>query len=391
MPRQAAKPVAEAGARWFVMTSTAPRKTVESLMAENTRRDAQGLPTLQIFSPYRFLRGRGDDPEAQTLSPAMRARYEKARRQEACGAPGGAARQQSRPSESSPDAAAALRKFLFIKSTKRQLEDLCYGADHLGVFPELRFYNDAHARHLTVGDREMAQFINLCCNEQLRVEVCGDVEGLEANEKVILNTTEFKGMTAYVVAVEHTRQGTNLQVALTLFSRLLTLRLLNVSEKDVLRASPRSGMQEGRLVETAKRKLLAVMEHRLAGSPSAAEMQKDQRTLNDLYAFRHHQFATDATRRAFLAMMLICAHLRHDAEGIALFARRCGEELQAIDRQANQEKAKTDVRAYLLVAMYLATGHAEYRNRAKEYVQQQQPKSELLRRYVRIVRTRRVK
>ena len=83
--------------------------------------------------------------------------------------------------------------------------------------------------------------------------------------------------------------------------------------------------------------------------------------------------------------MLICARLLRDHVGQSELTQAALAELDAINAKPTA-KAATDVRAYLHVALCIATGQPSYRDAAKEYVREYQPKSQALRRFVKLIR-----
>ncbi len=357
----------DADGRWYVMLSANPKGTEMELAHENARRVQENQPMLLAFSPYLFLTQGIDTENEKFITQAVKAHYTTSR----------------------AVVVGAMRRFFFFKGCRKQLEQLCTGSNSL--FATLRFYNDRNKRHITISTAEMRCFIDVCCDEKLRVEVSPTLEHLEKNEEVILNTTELKGHKGFVVGVKHSANGITLQVAVTMFSRLLTVKLLNLKETDVIRPNLPKQYQEDRLLDTVKAKLLDIMERRLASKQDEKKRLDDAATLDKIYNYRFHQFDTPARNRPFLAMMLICAWLRHDAEGCAYFQQQVMSELTSIEKEPDKTKSQTDVRAYMQVALYLSTGEASYRNAAKLYVQTHQPKSAILRKFVGIIRKKRVK
>jgi hypothetical protein len=54
--------------------------------------------------------------------------------------------------------------------------------------------------------------------------------------------------------------------------------------------------------------------------------------------------------------------------------------------QKSESKAATDTRTYLWIALYISTNDPAYRDAAKRYVQDYDPKSPKLRRFVSLIR-----
>jgi hypothetical protein len=83
--------------------------------------------------------------------------------------------------------------------------------------------------------------------------------------------------------------------------------------------------------------------------------------------------------------MLICAHLCRYKDDEKQLREVIQENLVAIN-QRSESKAATDTRAYLWIALYISTQNPVYRNSAKQYVREHQPKSAKLRQFVALIR-----
>ena len=107
--------------------------------------------------------------------------------------------------------------------------------------------------------------------------------------------------------------------------------------------------------------------------------------LTRLYRYRNHEVRNEAARSHFMALMLICAHLcRYTAEENRLQTQIL--DLLADINQRRESKIATDARAYLWIALYISTQNPAYRDAAKQYVRDFQPKSPKLRSFVSLIR-----
>ena len=83
--------------------------------------------------------------------------------------------------------------------------------------------------------------------------------------------------------------------------------------------------------------------------------------------------------------MLICAHLRKDTDGEHSLREEVLSLLADINSQS-ESRASTDIRTWLWIALYISTGEPSYRDAAKQYVKDKQPKSKKLQQFVRLMR-----
>ena len=85
--------------------------------------------------------------------------------------------------------------------------------------------------------------------------------------------------------------------------------------------------------------------------------------------------------RHYLALMLICARLMGDEKALQQYVGLVDAELGDLSR-LRESKAATDSRAWLHIAMFIATGKPHFRNQAKAYIRQYNPKSTYLQQFV---------
>lgn len=85
--------------------------------------------------------------------------------------------------------------------------------------------------------------------------------------------------------------------------------------------------------------------------------------------------------RHYLALMLICARMMGDEKALRQYVGLVNAELGDLSR-LRESKAATDSRCWLHIAMFIATGKPHFRNLAKAYIRQYNPKSTYLRQFV---------
>ena len=373
--------------RWYVLTTLSPQATEQRLEAENAARIAQNHPfgTIQYFIPYQFLKRRHAKGAGDSLSdgtPSIPRGQEDVRKNN-----------QTRN---------ALRRYIFLHAHESDLVEYLSGDWNRWGDNRVQFYLDRDRRKVTVPEQMMDKFIEACCDMQLHFELVPTLEGLSANEEVLLNTTPFRGEHARVLSIVHTPHGTRLTLGLNIFSGAMVLRLDDVRESDIIRhISPTDNchtkadvpdspaIDERHLTDTIQRRLLDILSRRVHGTQTDESRATDGESLADIYNYRYRLISQPAARRHFLALMLICAHLRKDKSGESELTAAAQSELAAIEARRS-DKAATDVRAYLLAALYLSTGDAAYRDAAKTYIREHEPQSQPLRRLVKLIRVKRV-
>jgi len=152
--------------------------------------------------------------------------------------------------------------------------------------------------------------------------------------------------------------------------------ILNRNSADVIRTD---------FIEYTQNHLLNILKHRIDREQDANINRNDADMLTRLYRYRNHEVKNEAARNHFVALMLICAHLCRYKDDEKQLREAIQEKLTEIN-QRSESKAATDTRAYLWIALYISTQDPVYRDAAKQYVRDYQPKSPKLRSFVSLIR-----
>ena len=340
---------------WFVMTSPDPKYVEERLLEENVRRESTGKIPFQYFVPYQFLKRRIADrnPEDELadgkyFNPKNRASV-----------------------SSNNELRSALKRYIFIKASALDLESLLHDRESRDLYRTLWYYRDRCRKKVTVRHRMMEQFINACCDKRLEFEVWPAIEGIEENDEVVLNTTQFKGYKARVLEIRKGKNGCQLTVGFHLFHGAMLLKLPNLRPQDVLYESKESDSivretNRYKFLEDMQRKLFGIMSRRIKGGLSERIIRKDASALELLYNYRYRFFESETMRRKFYALMLLCALLRGDAFGKSELTDKVRRELNALERRSDG-KISPDMRAYLQSVLYLSTREGLYYDEAMSY------------------------
>ena len=360
--------------RWYILTTLSPQQTESRLQSENAVRIANGdrRGTLQYFIPYLFLKRRqGKEGHQQANGmPSIPLGPEQVK--------------------TNNETRAALRRYIFLRAHEEELNTLLNSDWNRWSDNRLQCYYDHNHRKVTIPERMMEKFIDACCDLQLRFELVPSLEGLSTDEEVLLNATPFRGERARVLSITHTAQGPRLTLGLRIFSGAMVLRLDDIGENDIVRHPDESlRNDDSHLIDNIQRRILAILERRVYGKLSDEERAHDRETLDNLFNYRYHHFARPSTSRHHLALMLLCAHLRKDKSSEPELTAAALSELESINK-GRSDKAATDVRAYLHCALYLSTGDVSFREEAKAYIRDHGPKSQPLRRLVKLIRKKRV-
>lgn len=341
------------GRTWFVMTSPNPKVVEENLRLENIRRKSDGGESFLYFIPYQFLERRIADDNAfddtDIDDPHSNA--------------------STRDNNS---LRAAIRRYIFIKSTYKELNSLLTSDDTKDTFKELWWLRDRSNRHVKVPTSEMEQFINACCDMHIKFEICPAMPSLKKNNEVKLKIGSFKGHKAWILDIKHRSDGTaEFTVGFHLFADTAMIRLRRLSSDDVIVKPDKSQSSREhnnyRLLEDIQRKVFLLLSHRMAPfNLTDATLRKDSATLEKLNCYRYRSFESFSLRAKHCALMLLCTLLCAD-----IYARRqfTAKAIALIEEAEARpvDKSPRDIMAYLHSVLYMATADLTHYKKAKQY------------------------
>ena len=330
----------------------------EWLEAENAKRLGGDGSIIESFYPYEFLKG------------------------------GLASKTTMKGSGKRPDAAVCsdFENFVFLKTTESDIYNIVHDRWNLDFRIRLRHYQDPEGKHAVVSDKMMNDFFEACLKHRGCFEVAPPIEGIETMDRVEILKGPFAGQEASVVKVHHLKGEIRLDLAIQMVSGVMNIRMPNVDKSQVA-ILDRDAVDSIRkdFIEYAQNHLLTILEHRIKRVEDEAVNQRDASMLTRLFRYRNHQVENESARKHFLALMLICAHLCRSANEEDIKGRVL-QSLAEMNKKS-ESKAATDTRTYLWIALYLSTHDPSYRDAAKQYVRDYQPKSAKLRRFVSLMRT----
>ena len=413
----------------------------------NAMRLRDGLPVIQTFYPYDFLRGRIRDTR-ETADAKQQKTTVKA------------------------DAHVEFRRFVFLKATDKDIRDLVYSKENLDSFIRLRRYLDPTGHQALVRDAVMREFFQACLDYRERFELSPSLEGVKALDQVKIISGPYKGYEATVVSIKLVNGRLDLRLAIPMVHGQIDIHRKNVSAKEVVPLNPSDASAlRADFIRYTQDSLLDILSARAAAlekaerahrrpsasspvppfgsaplssvsggsaagspaspassaspsgpSPSASPSspvsagspaspsgssplngpvsggfaagfppssdlslyRRHAELLTTLYHYRDYEIQNPSAEAHFTALMLICAHLCQDAKGEKELQQRALAQLEAINAKG-PAKAATDTRTYLWIALKISTGDPQYRDLAKDYIRTKQPKSPQLRQFVTLI------
>jgi hypothetical protein len=275
---------------------------------------------------------------------------------------------------------------VFLKTTEDDISNLVSSQKDLAYHQRLRHYLDTNGAKAIVSDKMMQEFLDACIKYHGSFEITPPISSIEVTDKVRINSGPFAGHEASVERVQLSHGAIHLNLAVELLTGVMNIRMSNVDKKKVtILSHDAADTIRTDFIEYTQNHLLQILKHRVDREQDSDVNRRDADMLTRLYRYRHHEVKNEAARNHFLALMLICAHLCRYAADEKLLREKIQENLAEINLRS-ESKATTDTRAYLWIALYISTNNPEYRDAAKQYVRDYQPKSPKLRSFVSLIR-----
>lgn len=279
-----------------------------------------------------------------------------------------------------------MARFVFLKAVQTDIDTLLDDERNQLSSRRLRYYLDTDGRQAKVQEPMMQKFMEACMKQDYGMEIVPPLRSIEAMDRVRIKQGPFAGQEAVVSRVQLSHGAIHLDLTLEVVSGVVSIRMQHVSKNQV-HILDRRGADAIRtdFIEYTQNHLLNILEHRVKRVEDAETNRRDADMLTRLYRYRHYTIASEPARLHFLALMLICAHLCRYGREEAVLREQVLASLEYINRRS-ASKAATDVRTYLYIALYISTHLPSYRDAAKQYVQQHEPRSQKLRHFVRLIR-----
>lgn len=275
---------------------------------------------------------------------------------------------------------------VFLKTTKADISHLVNDERNKLTRIRLRHYLDTNGAPATVPDRMMRDFLQACVRHRGQFDITPPISSIEAKDRVRITSGPFAGNEAVVERVRLSRGAIQLDLSVELLTGVMNIRMSDVDKSKVMILNRDSADAiRTDFIEYTQNHLLTILRHRVKREEDADINRRDADMLTRLYRYRNHEVRNEAARSHFMALMLICAHLcRYTAEENRLQTQIL--DLLADINQRRESKIATDARAYLWIALYISTQNPAYRDAAKQYVRDFQPKSPKLRSFVSLIR-----
>lgn len=364
---------------WFVMRHLDMKRFKVWLDVKNTERLDKNDAVIEPFYPYDYLKGRKETTQVVPLTATEKKFIENKAKGKKVVVP----ETKTVVAETQND----FQDIVFLKALEDDIRALVNDEWNKAFRVQLRYLIDpATKQPARVSNAVMDKFYANCVKYRGRFELCPPVDGIEKKDRVEIKRGVFSGHEAFVVNVRHKRGELHLDLAVQLVSGIMNITLTDVKPQDVVLLNKTSvDAIRDDFMEYIQNKLLVIYENRVKTRNDAQTRLKDSAMLSRLFLYSTYHVEGRAAQVHFKALMLICAHLRKDADSEQALREEVLRLLADMNRQS-ESKASTDIRTWLWIALYISTSDVTYRDAAKQYVREKQPKSKKLCQFVRLMR-----
>ena len=270
----------------------------------------------------------------------------------------------------------ALRRYVFVTGNAVLLRKLVMEWNRMFV-NQIFFLKDGTGKNARIRQTDVDRLREVCLGQKEDVKVELSKDNVKVGDIIHLENTPFgkEGGTCQVVDVIPKRDGSvELKVRMKIFG--IELDSVSINYRDALSYGNKASM-----VASHQRTLLNIFCRRVNSKETDVSRHEDKKALDEIAQNDEMRLHKGAMRRHYLALMLICAHMQSNEGAVNHYQKAVLNELVDIAR-LRESKAATATRAYLHVALYIATGDVKFRNLAKIYIRKYQPSAPNLRKFI---------
>jgi len=255
--------------------------------------------------------------------------------------------------------------FIFIRTTAQGIEQLAQSTWSKSMRIPLRHYRDIQRRAVAITQQEMQLLIRVFSERRIKFSIGLPVTPDLVGQKVLITEQgTFEGQDARVIAVRHTADGIRLTLGIMMFAGTKELKIPDVKPTSIhLDASPDDliGME---FIHEAETILLDILSRIVNHKETEESRREDASMLNRLFIYSYLTVSAPAAAMRFMALMLICASLRNDADSTTVLTDQVSRLLTAAPPLAPA------LQALLCLALFIATRQPDYRTMAKQHIRQ---------------------
>ena len=337
---------------WYVMLHLEPELIEKQLAQVNEDRKQRGLPTFFTIIPFLYI----NRVEADKTLQRQDAQQRETKRRVKEIADHNALRN-------------LMHDFVFIKSSKNQIDALCAEDWNTQGRLHLHHYRSHSGEPIRVSDEDMMPLISLFVEQRRKFTFRpATLEELSLQNTVHIKRGIFKNYNATIQRITHKDGQARITLGIPVFNNEVTLEIYecSIDDIDIPGGQPSSieRLLDPYFFRGIEKDLFDILRQRVLRRETPATAKAAQQRLQSYGVFSYLKFEDTTSQTHFRALMLLCATLLRDATLKSALVADLTSQIPDADNPASDEEA------FLLAILFVATRKGIYRKSVKTYVQQ---------------------
>ena len=272
--------------------------------------------------------------------------------------------------------------FVFIQATERRVSEIVTSDWNTKARLHLYHYRDHEGKNVVVSDPEIRRLMSTFKDQTLKFFIGQPIDEFSAGDKVILNIASWTGQKGIIKDIRIKKGRLMMTISLNIFNQTKSINFTDLKTGDITFEDPaKARLFSANPIDRFEEEAIDLLSHRFATTTSGKVMEADAARLKRLATFdRLYMEENEADYARFLSLRLICAVLRQNKK------RKDDLQREVEHRLNSQETPTTADEAYLMMALFIATRRAKYRDAVKAYRTAHPDSPDILRRYHSIVK-----
>lgn len=280
-----------------------------------------------------------------------------------------------------------LRSYVFIQAPQSRVEALVKSDWNRSSSVRLYFFRDTDGSMVTLPDADMHRLIKTLQDRQLRFYLDQPIDDFAVGDRVVLQMEPWTGKTAEVRKIVFKHDRVKLTVSLNIFGRTKSITFPDVAVGDVLFVDKARGrMLSGNPIANYEEEIIDLLSHRYSQKHPEDYAELDNERLKRLAAYSNIYVEDAEERTRYVALKLICAHLRSDSSRRERYQAEVSAMLGIPHGADAIPQPASFLEAYLMMALFITTRNPRYRDAVKAYRTTHPDCPDILRRYHTIVK-----
>ena len=329
---------------WYVMCHPSPQQ-IETLL----QKDCAGLfrkpedvvlPPYRYYVPFQNIPCRASQPLADTETSDK----------------------HYRPQQDVSALRYDLHDFVFIQASEERIAAIVHSDWNSKARLHLYHYRDTNHQVVTIPDAEMRLLMTTIQDRHLQFYIDQPLCDFSIGDKVMLTIEPWSGKHGVITKIAIKHGQLCMTISLNILGRTKSINFLDVHVGDVIfEDAERGRLLSNNPIDNYEEEILDLLNHRFGRHYTDEIAKNDKQRLKRLSTYDHIYVDDTNERIRFSALRLISAYLLQSER------RRNHYEQEVVALLGNKQEAETDRDAYLMIALFVVTRQARWRQAVKNY------------------------